>query len=177
MEVIAAVSRWVLPAAIVGILVHGYVARVKVYEVFIEGAEDGIRMAVRLAPYFVAILVAVGMFRASGAFDLLAAALAPVTVRLGIPTEIIPLALVRPLSGSAALGLTAEIMKVHGPDSFVSHLAAVVQGSTDTTFFILTVYFGSAGVRNTRYAVPVGLAGDLAGFAAALLICRALYGG
>jgi spore maturation protein B len=170
-----AVSAWVIPLVLAAILLVAAVRRVKAYGCFVEGAKEGFSVALRIIPYLVAIIVAVGMFRASGAMDLAVAALAPVTSALGIPPEILPVAALRPLSGSGTLGLATELMKTHGPDSFLGRLAGTVYGSTETTFYVLAVYFGSVGVTRTRHAVAAGLAGDLAGFVAALLVCRWLF--
>lgn len=170
-----AVSAWAIPVVLALVLLVGAVRRVKVYEGFVSGAKEGFQVAVRLIPYLVAILVAVGMFRASGAMDLALSLLAPLTSRLGIPTEILPVAALRPLSGSGTLGLVTELMKTHGPDSFLGRLAGTVYGSTETTFYVLAVYFGAVSVTRTRHAVATGLLGDLAGFVAALLVCRWLF--
>ncbi|HUK14109.1 MAG TPA: spore maturation protein [Thermoanaerobaculaceae bacterium] len=171
----AAVSAWAIPLLIVGIAAVGLLRRVRVYEVFVEGAKEGFEVAVRIIPYLVAILVAAGMFRASGAMDALVRTLAPLTDRLGIPVEALPPALLRPLSGSGTLGLVSELMKAHGPDSFVGRLASTIYGSSETTFYVLAVYFGAVGIRRTRHAVLAGLLGDLAGAVAAVLVCRLLF--
>jgi len=171
----AAVSAWAIPLLLVGIVAAGLARRVRVYEVFVEGAREGFDVAVRIIPYLVAILVAAGMFRASGAMDALVRALAPLTERLGMPAEALPPALLRPLSGSGTLGLVSELMKAHGPDSFVGRLASTIYGSSETTFYVLAVYFGAVGVRRTRHAVLAGLLGDLAGAVAAVLVCRLLF--
>lgn len=169
-------AQWLLPLILAGIPLYGHLKGVKVYETFIEGAEEGLTIAVRIFPFVLAIFMAVGMFRTSGLFDLLSRTLSPVTNALHIPADVIPVLLLRPLSGSATLGLVGELMKTHGADAFVSRLAAVVQGSSDTTFFVLTLYFGSVGVRDPRYALPVGLIGDAVGFVAALLVCTWIFG-
>ena len=171
----AAVSAWAIPLLLVGIVAAGLARRVRVYEVFVEGAREGFDVAVRIIPYLVAILVAAGMFRASGAMDALVRALAPLTERLGMPAEALPPALLRPLSGSGTLGLVSELMKAHGPDSFVGRLASTIYGSSETTFYVLAVYFGAVGIRRTRHAVLAGLLGDLAGAVAAVLVCRLLF--
>jgi len=175
-EFARAASTWLIPLLLLAIPLLAAVRRVKVYEVFIEGAKEGFGVALRIIPYLVAILVAVGMFRASGAMELLAGALSPLTAPLGMPAEVLPAALLRPLSGSGTLGLVSELMKTHGPDSFIGRLASTLYGSTETTFSVLAVYFGAVGIRRTRHAVAAGLAGDLAGVAAAVLLCRWLFG-
>ena len=171
-----AVSTWAIPLLMLLIPLLAAIRRVKVYEVFVEGAKDGFTTAVRIIPYLVGMLVAIGMFRASGAMELLASALAPVTGLIGLPAEALPVALLRPLTGSGTLALASELMKTHGPDSFVGRLASVMYGSTETTFYVLAVYFGAVGVKRTRHAVAAGLIADAAGLLAALLVCRALFG-
>lgn len=171
-----ALSLWLMPALLVLIPLYGWMRRVAIYDAFIEGAEEGILTTVRLLPYIAAIFVALSVFRAGGALELLSRHAAPLLSSLGFPPEVLPLMLVRPLSGSGALAITADLMKQHGPDSFVGRLASVMQGSTDTTFYIITVYFGAAAVRRTRYAALVGLSADCAGYAAALIACRFFFG-
>ena len=158
-----AASVWIMPALIFGMLLVGVVRGVKVYEVFVSGAKEGFSLAVMIIPYLVAILSAVGMLRASGGLQRLVDWVNPVTSGLGIPGEVLPLALLRPLSGSGAFGITAELIETHGPDSLVGNIASTMNGSTETTFYVLAVYFGSIGVTKIRHAVPAGLAADSAG--------------
>lgn len=174
-ELVRGLSTWLIPLLLLAIPVLAGARRVKVYETFIEGAQEGFGVALRIIPYLVAMLVAIAMFRASGALDLLVVALSPLTAPLGMPAEVLPAALMRPLSGSGTLGVVSELMKTHGPDSFIGRLAGTLYGSTETTFYVLAVYFGAAGIRRTRHAVAAGLAGDLAGILAAVLICRWLF--
>jgi spore maturation protein B len=169
------VSTWVIPLLLLLVPALAAARRVKVYEAFVEGARDGFNVAVRIIPYLVGILVAIGMFRASGAMDLLARAVSPVTDAIGMPAEALPAALMRPLSGSGTLGLVSELMKTHGPDSFIGRLASTMYGSTETTFYVLAVYFGAVGIKRTRHAVAAGLAGDLAGILAAVAACHLLF--
>jgi len=171
------VSRWMIPLLIAAIPVAAAIRKVRVYEEFVEGAKGGFEVALRIIPYLVAILVAIGMFRASGALELLAGWLAPLTDAIGLPAEVLPAALMRPLSGSGTLGLVTELITVHGPDSFVGRLASTLYGSTETTFYVLAVYFGAVGIRRTRHAVAAGLLADAAGLLAAVWICRAVFGG
>jgi spore maturation protein B len=154
----------------------GFFKKVRVYEVFVEGAKDGFHTAIRIIPYLVAMLFAIGIFRASGAMDVLISIITPLTNLIGMPPDALPMALMRPLSGSGSLGIMTELMKVHGPDSFIGVLASTLYGSSETTFYILAVYFGSVNIKNTRHAVPVGLLADLAGMLAAVFICRILFG-
>ena len=164
---------------IVLFIAAGVVRRVNVYDAFVEGAKEGFSTAVRIIPYLVAVLVAIGVFRASGAMDWLIAGLRSLVAALGCATEWVasmPCALMRPLSGSGARGLMVDAMQTYGPDSFTGRLCSVLQGSTDTTFYVLAVYFGSVGVRHTRHAVPCGLLADLAGVVAAILVCYLFFG-
>jgi spore maturation protein SpmA len=150
--------------------------RVPVYEEFVEGAKEGIAVALRIIPYLVAILAAVAMFRASGGIDLLARLVAPVLEPLRCPPDLLPLIFMRPLSGSGALGVFAEIVQTHGADSLIATMGGTIMGSTETTFYVLAVYFGSVSIRRTRHAVPAGLLADLAGVVAAVTVCNLIYG-
>jgi len=175
-ELILEVSRWAIPMVLFFIPLYGYLRGVPVYETFVAGAEDGFKVAVKIIPFLVGMLVAIGVFRASGAMDLLARLLNPVLQLIGVPGEILPLAIMRPLSGGGALGIAAELIGNYGPDSFIGRLASVMQGSTDTTFYVLTVYFGSVGVRRYRYALALGLLADISSLIAAIVICRLMFG-
>ena len=172
-----AVSNWIIPGLIFGMLTVGVVRKVKVYEVFIAGAKDGFQLAITIIPYLVAILAVVGMFRKSGGMAALTGTIGPATAALGLPAEVLPLALLRPLSGSGAFGITAELAQTHGVDSYVGNLATTMNGSTETTFYVLAVYFGSVGVSRTRHAVAAGLSADLAGVVASVFFVWALLGG
>lgn len=167
-----AASSLALPLIILFAVLYGWSREVEVYAAIVEGGKEGFQVAVRIIPYIVAILVAVGMFRASGALDLLIGWLDPVTSRVGMPGEALPMALLRPLSGSGAYAVMAETMKVHGPDSFIGYLVSTMQGSTETTFYVLAVYGGEIGLRRTRHALPACLMGDFFGVAASLAVCR-----
>lgn len=173
--VINAVAVAAIPLLLILFLGWGFVRKVRVYEVFVEGAKEGFTTAVRIIPYLVAMLAAIGIFRASGALELLTSALAPVTALIGMPPETLPMALMRPLSGSGSLGVMTELMKVHGPDSLIGVMASTMFGSSETTFYVLAVYFGAVGVKNTRHAVPVGLIADVAGMLAAVWIVNLLF--
>jgi spore maturation protein B len=174
-HIISTISIWAIPVFILGIPLYGALKKVKVYESFVEGAKGGFQMAIRIIPYLVAILVAVGMLRGAGAIDMLARWMDPVLRRVGFPVEILPLAIMRPLSGSGSMGIVTELIKVHGPDSFIGRLAASAYGSTETTFYVLAVYFGSIGIRKTRHAVLCGLTADIASLIAAIIICRLVF--
>jgi spore maturation protein B len=170
------VSILTIPLMILVFLSWGLAKKVKVYEVFVEGAKDGFNTAVRIIPYLVAMLFGIAVFRASGAMEVLVSLLAPVTNLIGMPPETLPMALLRPLSGSGSLGLMTELMKTHGPDSFIGVLASTMYGSSETTFYVLAVYFGSVNIKNTRHAVPAGLIADFFGMLAAVVVCRLLFG-
>jgi spore maturation protein SpmA len=172
---IGMLNTWLAPLLILGLLLVGVASRVRVYESMVSGAREGLDVAVRIVPYMVAILVAVGMFRASGLLDVIVRALDPFTSAIGFPAEALPMALLRPLSGSGSFAVMSEILETHGPDSFVGMLASVLQGSTETTFYVLTVYCGAVGVRDVRHALPACLVGDLAGFAAATAACHLFF--
>ena len=172
-----AISPWIIPGLIVLLLGFGLLRKVRVYEVFVEGAKDGFQVALRIIPYLVAILVAVGMFRASGAMALLVQPLGVVTGLFGLPPEALSMALLRPLSGSGAYGFVASILQdpAIGPDSYTGFLVSTLQGSTETTFYVLAVYFGAVQVRRVRHALAAGLTADLAGIIAAVVICSLLF--
>src|SRR5262245_20840883 len=163
-------SFWTIPVLIAGLVLFGWARGVRVYESLVEGAKEGFQVALRIIPYLVAVLVAVAMFRASGGLDVFVAAVSPLTAPWGLPAEALPLAVLRPLSGSGAFGVMSEILTVRGPDSYLGYLASTMQGSTDTTFYILAVYFGAVGIKKTRHAVPAGLLADVAGILGAVFI-------
>ena len=171
-------SGWVLMLLLVGIPLYGWVRGVKVYEAFVEGAKEGFNVAVRIIPFLVAILAAVGAFRGAGAMDTLAKVLAPITGRIGLPAEVLPMAMVRPLSGSGSLGLLGNIFSTPGlgPDSYAGKLGSILQGSTETTFYVLSVYCGSVGIVRYRHALVSGLLADFTGLTASIVIARALWG-
>jgi spore maturation protein B len=169
------ISVVAIPLVLFLFLGWGIVKKVRVYEVFVEGAKDGFNVAIRIIPYLVAMLAAIGIFRASGAMELLTSVLAPVTTLIGMPAEVLPMAFMRPLSGSGSLGIMTELMKVHGPDSLIGIMASTMYGSSETTFYVLAVYFGTVAVKNTRHAVPVGLIADAAGMLAAVYIVNLLF--
>jgi spore maturation protein SpmB len=168
-------SAWIIPGLIFAMLSVGVLRGVKVYEVFVAGAKEGFRLAVTIIPYLVAILVAVGMFRASGGLGLIVDFLGQITAPLGLPGEALPLALLRPLSGSGAFGVTAELLQTHGPDSYLGYLVSTLNGSTETTFYVLAVYFGSIGVTRIRHAVAAGLTADFFGVVGAVLAVNLLF--
>jgi spore maturation protein B len=162
---------------VIGIPCWGVWHRLQVYHVFIKGAKDGFQVMIDIVPYLVAMLVVIGMVRASGAFRLLAHLLHPLLTPLSVPDSILPLFLVRPFSGSASLAVLADIIHHYGANSYDAFLAATALGSSETTFYVIAVYFGAANIVKTRYAVGVGLIADFAGFVASCIICRLLYTG
>ena len=164
-----------VPIIMLAVALWGLARRVDLWSALVEGAGDGLKVMLRIVPPLIALLTAVYMLRASGALELLGNFLEPVLTAVGIPTETIGLLLVRPVSGSAALGVGAELIETYGPDSLVGRTAAVMLGSTETTFYTIAVYFGAAKVAKTRYAVPAALCGDIAGFLAASWAVRLLF--
>jgi len=174
-NVLNMISLWALPVLLIIILTIGIIKRVPIYEEFTHGAKDGFKVAVNIIPYLVAIIVGISMFRASGAIELVAGWLAPVLAKLNIPGETLPLMIVRSLSGSGALGIFSDIANSMGPDSYATKLAAVMVGSSETTFYVLAVYFGAVGISKVRYALVVGLLADFIGIAAAVLVCNLMF--
>ncbi len=164
-------SAWLIPMLIAGFLVHGYLRGVAVYETVTEGAKEGFTTAVRIIPFLVAIFVAIGMLRASGAMEIMTRLLTPLTAKIGMPAEALSMALIRPLSGSGAFGIMSEIVQ-RQPDSFLSFLVSTMQGSTETTFYVLAVYFGAVGVTRSRHALPAALCADAAGILLSVLVCN-----
>ena len=172
-----AVSLWAIPFLLVAIPLVGILRGVKVYDVFIEGAKEGFEVAVRIIPFLVGILVAIGMFRGSGAMDLLLAGLRPLVAPTGFPPELVPLAILRSLTGSGSLAFTTDLIKTHGPDSLIARTAATMYGSSETTFYVLAVYFGAVGVRRTRHAVPAALIADVVAAVASVAVCAWMFRG
>lgn len=172
---LSGVAKYIIPLLLVGIPFYALAfKKVKVYEVFVVGAKDGFTIAVRIIPYLVAILVAVGMFRASGALDVLLNLLAPLLNFIGFPPENLPLALMRPLSGSGSLGLLTDLVNEHGAESMFAKIGATMYGSSETTFYVLAVYFGSVGIMRSRHAIPAGLIADAVGAISAVYLCKLL---
>ena len=165
-----------LPTLIATLILYGWVRGVRVYDSLVEGAKQGFEVALRIIPYLVAILVVVGMFRASGGIDLFTEWLAPLTGLIGMPAEALPMALLRPLTGSGAFAIMTEAMTVHGADSLVGYMVSTFQGSTETTFYTLAVYYGSIGIRNTRHTVPACLLADTAGILGGVFIVNLMFG-
>jgi len=175
-DVIGLLSVFVLPAILVGFPLYGLYRRVPVYEHFVEGAKEGFQVAVRIIPYLVAILFAIGMFRASGAMDFLVRILSPVLGLVGMPGEVLPMAIIRPLTGSGSAGIVVDLVSRYGEDSIFVKMAAVMFGSTETTFYVIAVYFGAINVKRTRHAISAGLTADVAAMLIAVWSVRLLFG-
>lgn len=175
MYILSTISVWFIPCFILFILIIGQIRKVPTYEAFIEGGKEGIEMARSLLPFLLGMIVAVAILRSSGALEAFIGLITPLLTFIGVPPEIIPLALVRPISGTAALGVTTELTAYHGPESFIGRLAATMQGSTDTTLYIITVYFGAVGIKKIGNALKVGLLADLASMIAAIIIVNILF--
>ncbi len=169
------ISLWTLPAIIVLILTMGLFKKVPLYETFTEGAKDGFKVSVTIIPYLVAIIVAISMFRASGIIEQIGVVCAPLLAKFNVPADTIPIMLVRSLSGSGALGIFSDIANHLGPDSYATKLAAVMVGSSETTFYVLAVYFGSVKITKLRYALLVGILADIVGIIAAVTVCNYMF--
>jgi spore maturation protein B len=169
------ISLLAVPFMLAFFPLYAALRRVKVYEQFVEGAKEGFQVAVTIIPYLVAILVAMGMFRGAGGIELLTERLKPVLDLIHFPTELLPMSLMRPLSGSGSFGMFTELVKQFGPDSLIARTAGTIYGSTETTFYVIAVYFGAVNVRRTRHAVPAGLIADAVGIIASIIICRMMF--
>lgn len=168
-------SVWLIPTIVLVVLTHGIIKKVPVYETFIEGSKDGLKVAVNIIPYLIAIIVAISMLRASGAIDLAQTAFSGILTSLNIPADVLPIMLVRSLSGSAVLGIFSDIANQFGPESYATKLAAIMVGSSETTFYILAVYFGSVGIKKFRHALWAGILADIVGIVAAVVVARWLF--
>lgn len=179
MDVLSAIINgftvFVLPLMIVGFPLYGLYKKVPVYEEFVEGAKEGFKVAVMIIPYLVAILFAIGMFRASGALDFIMDGMRPVLGVLGIPPEVLPMAIVRPLTGSGSAGIIVDMINQYGEDSILVKIAATMFGSTETTFYVIAVYFGAVNVKKTRHAVPAGLLADFAAMIMAIYLIQLIF--
>jgi spore maturation protein B len=169
------ISNGLLLSFIVGIPVFGAIKRIDVFQSFVTGAKTGFETSIGIIPYLVAMLVAIAMLRASGFFELMYSVLSPLLHSMGFPEDLLPLALIRPFSGSAATGVMAEIIHDHGGDALVSKMAATIMGSTETTFYVIAVYFGSIGITRIRHAIWAGLLADFAGVLASVYVCQYLF--
>lgn len=167
--------NYIIPLIILLILAYGHLKGVKVYEAFIEGAMEGMHITLKIFPYIVAMLLAVAMLRSSGGLDFILYLLKPATAFIGIPAEVVPLVIMKPLSGSGALGVLADILKRAGPDTYSGLLASVIMSSTETIFYTITVYFGSVGIRNIRHTLAAALIAEFTGLVAAVWICSSFF--
>ncbi len=174
-SIVTAISMWAIPLVIVFIPLYAAFRKVPVYESFTEGAKDGFDTAIRIIPHLVGMMVAISVFRASGAMDSMLDLVRPLFHWIGVPSEILPLAILRPITGAGSLAFTTDLMSQFGPDSMIGRIASTVQGSTDTTLYVLTVYFGAIGIRKSRYALKVGLISDMAGFVASIAVCYLVF--
>jgi spore maturation protein B len=168
-------SAWAIPVLIVFIPLYAAYKKVPTYESFVEGAKDGFDTAVTIIPHLVGMMVAITVFRASGAMDLLIGYIQPLLDRIGIPGEVLPLAILRPITGAGSLAFTTDLIKQFGPDSMIGRIASTIQGSTDTTLYVITVYFGAVGIRKASYALKVGLISDAVGFISSIVICYFVF--
>ncbi|WHH57061.1 spore maturation protein [Petroclostridium sp. X23] len=176
MELLKLVSTLAIPLMVFVILSYGLSKDVKVYDCFIEGAKEGIDTIIRILPPLVGLLVAVGIFRASGALELIIHGLKPIISVVRIPPEVVPLALMRPISGSAALAIVTDLIKTYGPDSFIGRVTSTMMGSTETTFYTIAIYFGSIGIKNVRHTIAAALLADLTGIIVSVWICGFVFG-
>ncbi|GIO55316.1 MULTISPECIES: spore maturation protein [Paenibacillus] len=170
------ISAWAIPVLIAFIPLYAFTKKVPVYESFVDGAKEGFQTAIQIIPNLVGMMVGISIFRASGALDFFVGWTGPFLQHLGVPSEILPLGLLRPLTGTGSLAFATDLISVYGPDSMIGRMASTIQGSTDTTLYVLTVYLGAVGIRNGRYALKVGLLSDAVGFAAAIAVCLLFFG-
>ncbi|KIL38198.1 spore maturation protein [Gordoniibacillus kamchatkensis] len=173
--VVSLISAWAIPVIIVFIPLYAAYRKVPVYESFVDGAKDGFDTAIKIIPHLVGMMVAISIFRASGAMELMLGWMRPLLSRIGVPSEVLPLAILRPISGAGSLAFTTDLIRQFGPDSMIGRIASTVQGSTDTTLYVITVYFGAIGIRKASYALKVGLVSDLIGFIASIVVCYLVF--
>ncbi len=175
LRLLSIVSVMIIPILITMILVHGFIKKVNIYEAFVEGAGEGFRTAIRIMPYMIAIFLAIGIFRESGALSLFTRLLSPITNLVGIPQEVVPLVIMRPISGSGALGIVRDIVQIYGADSFIGRVASTMMGSAETIFYTMAVYFGAVTIRNTRHTLGAALISHLAAVIASVVVCSVLF--
>lgn len=174
--VISAISIWAIPVIVALIPLYAYFKKVEVYETFVDGAKEGFQTAINIIPHLVGMMVAISIFRASGAMEAIVGWMRPFFELIGVPTEVLPLGILRPITGAGSLAFTTDLIKEFGPDSMIGRIASTIQGSTDTTFYVLTVYFGAVGIRKVKYSLKVGLIADVIGFVAAIVLCLLVFG-
>lgn len=176
MDTIKVISEYIIPLMVVVILVSGIYKNVKIYDCFIEGAKDGMHTVIKILPHLIGLMVAIGVIRASGTIEIIAYAISPVTKALKIPAEVLPLALLRPVSGSASLAVVSDLINTYGPDSFIGRVTSTMMGSTETTFYTLAVYFGAVGIKKIRHSVFCALLADITGIICSVWICGIIFG-
>lgn len=175
-EIVGVLSVMAIPAFMFFVLGYGHIKKINVYETFVEGAKEGLSTVVRIFPYMIAMFVAIGIFRASGAMDIIVRLIAPITDLLGLPGDMLPITLMKPVSGIAAVGMLGELFKTHSPDSFIGRVASTMMGSTETIFYTLSLYFGTVGIKKIRYTLWGSLLADLAGLMASIVVCTIVFG-
>ncbi|MTI48821.1 MAG: spore maturation protein [Firmicutes bacterium] len=175
-KVLSIISISVIPTIITIILVHGYIKGVALYDVFVEGAKEGFTTAIKIMPYLIAIFVAIGIFRRSGAMEIMVNIFAPITNIFGIPNEVLPLVIMRPISGSGSLGVVQDIVSTYGADSFIGRVASTMMGSAETIFYTMAVYFGAVGIKNSRHTLSAALLSHVAAVIASVMVCRLVFG-
>lgn len=169
------ISVSTIPVIITIILIHGYIKGVNLYDTFVEGAKEGFRTAIRIMPYLIAIFVAIGIFKKSGAMEIIVDFSSPITKLIGIPKEVVPLIIMRPISGSGSLGVVQDIVNTYGPDSFIGRVAATMMGSAETIFYTMAVYFGAIGIKNSRHTLAAALISHLAAVIASVVVCSLVF--
>ena len=176
MSIFTAISTWMIPCFLLIVLLTATYKRLPTYELFVEGGKEGVQMAFSLLPFLVGMIVSISILRSSGAIDAFIGLIEPFLSFVGFPADILPLALIRPISGTASLGMTTEMIMTHGPDSFLGRLASTMQGSTDTTLYVLTIYFGSVRIKRMKYALKVGLITDFIGIITSIIVVTMIFG-
>ncbi|MDW8055180.1 MAG: spore maturation protein [Elusimicrobiota bacterium] len=176
MKIIYLISQLIIPVFIFFVIFYGFTKKVKVYDSFINGAKDGINLTLRIFPYILAIFIAIKTFQVSGIFDFVKNLLYPILNFFSIPLEVLSISIIKPLSGSASIGVFTDIVKTTGPDSFASKVSAVIMGSAETTFYVLAVYLGAAGIKKTKYLIPVCVISDIIGIVIAIIVTKILLG-
>ncbi|EOD01073.1 Spore maturation protein B [Caldisalinibacter kiritimatiensis] len=175
-QILSIISVSIIPVIISIILIHGYIKDINLYDCFVEGAKEGFKTAIRIMPYLIAIFVAIGIFKKSGAMELLVSIFKPITNILGIPNEVLPLIIMRPISGSGSLAIVRDIVTTYGPDSFAGRVASTMMGSAETIFYTMAIYFGAVGIKNSRHTLKAALLSHLAAVIASVVICRIVFG-
>lgn len=176
MKVLQFISQLIIPLFILFVVIYGYIKKVKIYDSFITGAKDGVNLIIKIFPYILAIFVGIKTFQSSGVYEFIKNLFAPIFNYLGVPIEVLSISIIKPLSGSASLGVFTDIVKTTGPDSLASKISAVIMGSAETTFYVLAVYLGSVGIKKTKYLVPVCVLSDTIGIIIAIVIVKILLG-